>query len=71
MFSGLFIITVSKKEAEIIDKEVYSKYKSSIKRVDTGKVIVYSYPMKTKNEFEYLLRRLMSLKITPNIFEKL
>ena len=70
MFSGLFIITVPKKEAEIIDKEVYSKYKSSIKRVDTGKVIVYSYSMNTKNEFEYLLRRLMSLKITPNIFEK-
>ena len=72
MFSGLFLITAQKgsDNVEKLDEEIYSKYKSSIKRVDTGKVIVYTYYMKTRNEFEYLLRRLMSLKIVPNIFEK-
>lgn len=72
MYSGLFIITFTKgsKAGEKLEKELYPKYKSLIKRVDTGRVIVYSYPMKTRNEFEYLLKRLMSFKVVPNIFEK-
>jgi hypothetical protein len=72
MYSGLFIITFTKgsKAGEKLEKELYPKYKSLIKGVDTGRVIVYSYPMKTRNEFEYLLKRLMSFKVVPNIFEK-
>lgn len=71
MAQGLFILTASKSDDLIskIDKTVYSKNKLDINRVDTGNVIVYTYPMKSKNDFEYLIKRLMSLRLVPNIFE--
>ena len=68
---GLFILTASKTGDLIskLDKAVYEKNKLGINRVDTGKAVVYTYPMKSKNDFEYLIKRLMSLKLVPNIFE--
>lgn len=68
---GLFILTVTKKDdlVDQIDKTVYNKNKSDINRVDTGKALVYTYPLKSKNDFEYLIKRLMSLRLVPNIFE--
>lgn len=72
LIQGLFMLTVTKKQdiVDKIDKAVYNKHKSDINRVDTGSVIVYTYPMKSKNDFEYLIKRLMSLNLVPNIFEK-
>lgn len=71
LISGLFLLTVTKK-SDIVDKidtTVYNKDKSNINRTDTGKVIIYTYPINTRNDFDYLIKRLMSNKLTPNIFE--
>lgn len=69
--SGLFILTASK-VSDVVDKldnTVYNKNKTGINRTDTGKAVVYTYPLKSKNEFEYMIKRLMSTKLVPNIFE--
>ena len=72
MFSGIFIVTVSKdsKYLKKIDSDFWGKLKSKVGRVDTGKVIVYNYTIKTKNEFDFILKKFMSLDVEPNIFEK-
>ena len=72
MFSGLFIVTVAKgsKNFDKVDKEFYGKLKGKITRVDTGKVVVYNYPLATKNEFDFILNKFMKLDVEPNIFEK-
>lgn len=72
MFSGIFIITVAKdtKESEKIDSGFWKNLKGKVGRVDTGKVIVYNYTIKTKNEFDFILKKFMSLDVEPNIFEK-
>ena len=71
LIEGLFIITASKKNdiIEKLDKTVYNKNKSGINRVDTGKALVYTYPIKSRNEFEYIVKRLMSTELIPNIYE--
>lgn len=71
LVSGLFILTASKTSdiIEKLDKTVYDKNKTGINRTDTGKAVVYTYPIVSRNEFEYLIKRLMSNKLTPNIFE--
>ena len=72
MFSGVFIVTVDKgsKKMEKIDSEFWKSLKGKVGRVDTGKVIVYNYTIKTKNEFDFILKKFMSLNVEPNIFEK-
>ena len=72
MFSGVFIVTVDKgsKKMEKIDSEFWKNLKGKVGRVDTGKVIVYNYTIKTKNEFDFILKKFMSLDVEPNIFEK-
>lgn len=72
MFSGVFIVTVDKgsKKMEKIDSEFWKSLKGKVGRVDTGKVIVYNYTIKTKNEFDFILKKFMSLDVEPNIFEK-
>ena len=71
LIQGLFVLTASKvhNNIETIDKAVYNKNKSGINRVDTGKVVVYTYPIKSRNEFDYTLKRLISTGLVPNIFE--
>lgn len=72
LFSGLFIVTVSKNSDNFnkIDKEFFEKLKGKLTRVDTGKVVVYNYPISSKNEFDFILNKLMRLDVEPNIFEK-
>lgn len=69
--SGLFILTASKKDdiIETLDKAVYDKNKTGINRTDSGKAVIYTYPLKSISEFEYMIKRLMSTKLVPNIFE--
>lgn len=71
LVSGLFIITTKKnsKESELIDKMI-SRNKIEINRSDTREVIVYTYPVKSKNDFELFLNKLFSLRIKFNIFER-
>ena len=72
LFSGLFLVTVSKNSDNFnkIDKEFFEKLKGKLTRVDTGKVVVYNYPISSKNEFDFILNKLMRLDVEPNIFEK-
>lgn len=71
LISGLLLMTATKKSDVIdrLDKTVYNKNKTGINRSDTGKIIVYTYPIVSKNEFEYFLKRLISTGLVPNIFE--
>lgn len=71
LISGILVMTATKK-SDIIDKLdeiVYNKNKTGINRSDTGKAIVYTYPLVSINEFEYFLKRLISTELVPNIFE--
>lgn len=72
LFSGILLITVptGSKSEEEIDKKVWSKSKNVIKKVTSGDVVLYSYTMASKNELEFILRRFMSTRTMPNIFEK-
>ena len=69
--SGLFIVTVAKSEKETVDSLDKSLWKKDNKfnRSDVGNVIVYTYPLKSKNDFDYVLKRFMSLDLKPNIFQ--
>lgn len=71
MVQGLFLVTTEKGSQEMkdIDKNYWKDLKAKIRRADTGKVIVYTYSFSSKNEFDFLLKKLMSSKIMFNIFE--
>ena len=72
MINGLFIVTTENgsESQKSIDANFWKAAKDKINRSDTGKVIVYTYPIESRNKFEFLLKKLMSTKITFNIFEK-
>lgn len=73
MLSGLFLVTINKKKSEElkkVDSNFWSHLKTKVNRVDTGKVVIFNYTIKTKNEFDFILNKFMSLDIKPNIFEK-
>ena len=72
MLNGRFVLTVSRgKDQEKIDKDVWGHFKNLINRADTGKgnVIIYSYLINSRKEFENILKRLFSTGILFNIFE--
>jgi hypothetical protein len=71
MINGLFIVTVNKGNAsKEIDKKYWESLKTKINRSEDGKVVVYTYSIQSRQEFEFLLKKLMSTKITFNIYEK-
>ena len=73
MISGIFVITVNKEdtdELKKIDSIFWNHLKTIVNRVDTGKVVVYNYTIKTRNEFDFILKKFMSTDVKPNIFEK-
>ena len=67
---GKFLVTTLKdsESCKEIDN-VWKPLKGKINRCDTGKVIVYSYIIDNRQEFEFILKKLMQTKITFNIFE--
>lgn len=69
--SGKFIITTEKdtQEQKDIEKEFYKSFQTKINRSDAGKVIVYTYDIQSRAEFEMLLKKLFNTRITFNIFE--
>jgi len=70
MVSGLFIVTANKGNAsKEIDKKYWESLKTKINRSEDGKVVVYTYSIQSRQEFEFLLKKLMSTKITFNIYE--
>lgn len=72
MVSGRFMITVTKgKDQELIDNTLWKTYKRLINRADTGKgnVVIYTYLINSRKEFEGILNKLLSTDILFNIFE--
>lgn len=71
MNSGHFFVTcpASSDSSKEIDTKFWKSFKAGITRNDTGKVIIYAYTIKSRSEFEFLLKKLMSTKITFNIYE--
>ena len=68
LVSGLLVISVSK-DCENL-KDIDNAIKKLMIKSDTGKVVLYTYTMKTRNEFEFIIKKFMSTGIKPNIFEK-
>ena len=71
MINGLFVVTTEKDGADMkaIDKNYWSAMKGKIVRSEKGKAVIYTYSFQGASEFELLLKKLMSTKITFNIFE--
>lgn len=70
MASGRFIVTSTGDNVQKIDSVFWSPLKAKVNRSETGKVVVYTYTIQSRAEFEFILKKLMSTKITFNIFEK-
>lgn len=70
LIEGLFLVTTKKDSQDMkdIDDKYWKNLKLKINRTDTGKAIVYTYNIKTKSEFEFILKKLMSTGIVFNIF---
>ena len=71
MINGLFVVTTEKdsNDMKAIDKNYWNSMKGKIVRSEKGKAIIYTYSFQGPSEFEMLLKKLMSTKITFNIFE--
>ena len=70
MAQGRFIVTIpsgSDSEKEI-DK-AWKSFKGKINKCVTGKVSIYTYAIESRKDFEFILKKLMSTRITFNIFE--
>lgn len=70
ILEGLFLVTTKKDSQDMkeIDEKYWKNLKLKINRADTGKAIVYTYNIQSKNEFEFILKKLMSTGIVFNIF---
>ena len=70
ILEGLFLVTTKKDSPDMkeIDDKYWKNLKLKINRADTGKAIVYTYNIQSKNEFEFILKKLMSSGIVFNIF---
>lgn len=70
ILEGLFLVTTKKDSQDMkeIDDKYWKNLKLKINRADTGKAIVYTYNIQSKNEFEFILKKLMSSGIVFNIF---
>jgi len=71
MSQGLFIITVEKDSNEMkkVDKVFWSPMKTKIRRSEVGKSVLYNYSFNSLNEFDLLIKKLMSTQIKFNIYE--
>ena len=57
------------KDKQRFEKDIVNEYKMIITEVK-GKVILYTYMVKSKLELDLLLRDLINLNIKPNIYTK-
>lgn len=71
LIDGLFLVTTKKDSQDMkdIDDRYWKNLKLKINRADTGKAVVYTYIIESKNEFEFILKKLMSTGIVFNIFK--
>lgn len=70
LISGTLFITVDKKSGDFdnIDKVLGKDLKSKVTKSESGNVVIYTYSIASKNEFEFILKKLMSCKPEINLF---
>lgn len=71
MASGLLFITSPKDsdETKLLDKEFWGHLKTKVKRVESGKTIIYTYQAKSEKEIKDVVNRLMSSGVKINIYD--
>jgi hypothetical protein len=71
LVQGKFIVTTEKnsKEQKDIEKEFYKSAQTKINRSDAGKVIIYTYNIQSRQEFDFLIKKLFNTRIIFNIYE--
>jgi hypothetical protein len=70
LVSGIFIISSTLSHQKEIDAKLWKSLKRKIHKSNTGKIIVYTYALNDLREFDMILKKIMLLKIKPNIFDK-
>lgn len=71
LYSGIFnIVTETGSEDEEKLDEIRFGVKGLLKKSSSSGVSIYTYAIKTKNEFDFLLKKIMSAHIVPNIFDE-
>lgn len=70
MIKGTFLVVAEKgNDSLIIDEEFYDSSRNSIRRAEIDKTVTYTYAIESRQQFEFLLKKLMSTKLTFNIFD--
>jgi hypothetical protein len=72
LVSGVFMVSVvsGSKEEEKVEKSFKGLIGGKVKKSTIGKATVYTYCIQNRNEFDFVLKKLMSSGEKPNIFEK-
>lgn len=70
LVSGIFVISSTSNHQKEIDTKLWKSLKQKIHKSNTGKVVVYTYALNDLREFDMILKKLMLLKVKPNIFDK-
>jgi len=68
MVSGIFVVSVEKGDkSDLVDEEFYNKAKDRVKRSEIDNVVSYTYSVVSRQDFEFLLKKLFSTKLKFNI----
>jgi hypothetical protein len=70
LVSGIFIVSYTLSHQKEIDAKLWKPLKQKIHKSNTGKVVVYTYALNDLREFDMILKKIMLLKVKPNIFDK-
>lgn len=68
---GKLFITINRNSSDDVKKldDIWKSFKTKIDRTESNNVVIYSYDVDNTSEFEYIIKKIMSTKILPNIFE--
>ena len=61
LINGIFVVTVNKKSPafKLLETGYYKKFSPKLKRIDASDVVVYSYPVQSKQELDLMINTLM------------
>ena len=71
LLSGKLLLTVNEKspDVKVLDEKFWTPLKSTVTRVNSGGVILYTFTSTDKQKYEFTINKLMSTGIKVNIFE--
>lgn len=69
LVSGVFVITATKEHESDIDDKVYNHLKAKFNKSSAGNVVIYSHAVNNIQEFEMILKKVMSIKGKPNLYK--